>query len=362
LPSYLRDWFTQRAPGDYWSALDVSNSFEKINIPALHISGWYDTYLSGSIAGFRALRKKAATTHARDHQYLVAGPWIHIPWGDQIGEANFGREALLDTDEILLRWFNHWLKDSEEFVNEPRVRHFALGCNRWFAADEWPEAETSLSHTLYLGSNGRANSRKGDGRLTTLPPSKEEPWDVFVYDPDVPVIAPGGLQALSGAYDQARLELANDVLVYTTEPFVNVLYIFGEPTVVLYAQTSAPAADFVVKLVRVLANGTAQFLAIGIARSTWAFPDGYSQDTIHRWQFSIEPLSCLFASGECLRVEVASSAFPLYDRNPSNDTPPHLAGPWNWRRSTQFVLHSKDYPSAIHLPLASASAHEGSPP
>ncbi len=64
---------------------------------------------------------------AREHQYLIAGPWLHIPWGDRIGAADFGAEALLDTDAILLRWFNHWLKDSGEFAGEPRIRHFVLG-------------------------------------------------------------------------------------------------------------------------------------------------------------------------------------------------------------------------------------------
>ena len=123
-------------PGPYWSALDVSESLARITIPALHLSGWFDTYLSGSVAGFLAM-----AAHA-EHQYLVAGPWIHIPWGELVGEQNLGPEALLDTDALLLRWFNHWLKDSGEFAREPRIRHFALGANRWCDADAFPE--TSL--------------------------------------------------------------------------------------------------------------------------------------------------------------------------------------------------------------------------
>ena len=110
LPTYVHDWITHDTPGPYWSALDLSESLHRITIPALHFSGWFDTYLGGSIDGFRALS-------ARKDQYLVAGPWVHIPWGEIIGEHNLGPEAILDTDALLLRWFNHWLKDSGEFTH-----------------------------------------------------------------------------------------------------------------------------------------------------------------------------------------------------------------------------------------------------
>jgi len=114
------------SPSDYWTSQDVSRTVERISVPALHVSGWYDTYLRGSIDGFLALRANAGTDFARQHQYLIAGPWQHIPWGDRLGATDFGTEALIDTDEILLRWFNHWLKDSGEFKDEPHIRHFVL--------------------------------------------------------------------------------------------------------------------------------------------------------------------------------------------------------------------------------------------
>ena len=77
-------------PGDYWAALDVSRTVHKIGVPALHISGWYDIFSQGSIDGFLALCEHAASELARENQYLIAGPWIHIPWGDRIGAADFG--------------------------------------------------------------------------------------------------------------------------------------------------------------------------------------------------------------------------------------------------------------------------------
>jgi uncharacterized protein len=356
LPEYLLDWFDHDRPGEYWTALDVGQSLERIAVPALHLSGWYDTYLKGSVDGFLALTRapidSESAAFARKHQYLIAGPWQHIPWGDRIGTTDFGSEALLDTDAILLRWFNHWLKDSGEFNGEPRVRHFVLGENCWRRAESFP---TDTNHVLYLHSSGKANSRKGEGQLSTITPVTDEPCDVFVYDPEVPVLAPGGPAAASGPFDQATLELGNNLLVYTSPPLATPLRVFGVPRVSLYCSTSSSNTDLTAKLVRVRPDQTAEFICIGVARSSWLFAgSGYRADTVHRWDFDLEPTSFLLAVGERLRLEVASSAFPLYDRNPSTEVPSCRATSWDWRRSTQIVFHNASNPSALHLPVSEA--------
>jgi uncharacterized protein len=353
LPSYVRDWFMHREPGEYWAQQDISTRLERIQVPALHIAGWFDTYLEGSIAGYLALRSGAGSEFARENQYLLAGPWAHIPWGDRVGDANFGEAANLDTDAVLLRWFDHWLKDSCDFGDEPRVRYFALGSNDWRSAAEWP---SECDHALYLHSDGNANSRKGDGALSRNAPLDEEPRDIFVYDPEVPVFAPGGPQAVSGPFDQAAIELGNNLLVYTSEPAVREAEIFGQPHVVLHAATSAAQADFTAKLVRVLASGRAEFVCIGVARSSWLFREqGYAADAVRVWEFTLEPTAFVLAKGERLRLEIASSAFPLYDRNPSTGVAPEHADNWNWARSTQQILHSATHPSALFLPVTGES-------
>lgn len=353
VPSYVRDWFEHTQAGEYWIALDASQTIQHINVPALHVSGWYDMFLRGSIGGFLALTARAASDHAKENQYLIAGPWLHIPWGDKIGAADFGPQALLDTDTILLRWFNHWLKDSGEFASEPKIRHFVLGDNVWRKTHVWP---ARAKYAMYLHSDGKANSRKGDGSLGTLPPRLEEPRDVFVYDPEVPVSAPGGPTAAAGQFDQAALEMGNSVLVYSSEPLEEHLRVFGTPRVALYCSTSSAHTDFTAKLVRVKPNGAAEFLCIGIARSSWLFAEsGYTADKIHLWEFDLEPTSCSFAAGERIRLEIASSAFPLFDRNPGTDTPSARATSWDWKRSTQFVFHDSKHPSALYLPANEAS-------
>ena len=350
LPQYVLDWLDHDSPGDYWAALDVSRKLEKIIVPALHISGWYDMFLRGGVDGFIKLCECAGTEFARRNQYLLAGPWVHIPWGDRVGAADFGPEARIDTDAILLRWFDHWLKDSGSFAGEPRIRHFVLGENRWREAASFFDG---ADRALYLRSEGRANSRKGDGALSMAAPSLEEPCDIFVHDPEVPVVAPGGPLAASGQFDQATVELGNNLLVYSSEPLEKPLRIFGKPRVVLHGSTSADHADFTAKLVRVRTNGAADFICIGAARSAHLFAKAeYKADGIHRWEFSLEPTSCRFEKGERIRLEIAGSAFPLLDRNPGSDVPSCAATSWDWRRSTHTVFHSVEYRSALYLPVA----------
>lgn len=348
LPSYVRDWFAHRDPSEYWSSLDISTRVDQVGIPALHIAGWYDTYLEGSIAGYLALRNNAGSHFARENQYLLAGPWVHIPWGDRVGDVSLGEAANLNTDDVLLRWLDHWLKDSAGFKSEPRVRYFALGTNEWRTADEWPSL---ASFPLYLHSKGNANARKGDGTLSTNAPREDQPRDIFVYDPEVPVTAPGGPQALSGPFDQSALEMGNNLLVYTSEPVEREMEVFGHPRVKLFAATSAAHTDLSAKLCRVTTSGRAEFVSIGVARSAHLFGDKYEADRVHAWEFTLEPVAINLVAGERVRLEIASSAFPLYDRNPSTAVDPQDADNWNWARSTQQILHSHPHPSALYLPV-----------
>jgi putative CocE/NonD family hydrolase len=345
LPSYVRDWLAHDAPGEFWSSMDVSACAQKIAVPALHVSGWYDTYCEGSVAGFELLRERSA---AKDAQYLLAGPWVHIPWGDRVGETRWGEPALMDTDALLLRWFDHWLKDKGTWDGEPRVRHFALGEDRWCEAEGMSGA---VERTLYLRSGGRAESRKGDGVLANEAAGGAEPADVFVYDPEVPVLSP------SAGADQSAVEMGNNLLVYTSEVLNEAVHVLGRPLVALYVATSADSADVTVKLVRVMESGRAEFVCVGVARSAHLFGQAYAADEVRLWTFAMEPTSCVFAKGERIRLEVAGCAFPLYDRNPSKKAvKAREMSPWNWARSTHRVLHDAEHASALTLPVMEVRA------
>jgi putative CocE/NonD family hydrolase len=133
--------------------------------------------------------------------------------------------------------------------------------------------------------------------------------------------------------------------------------VFGAPRVVLFCSTSSAHSDFTAKLVRVRPNGGAEFICIGIARSSSLFAGkNYIADKIHRWEFDLAPTSCYFGVGDRVRLEIASSAFPLYDRNPETNVPSCRATSWDWQRSTQIVYHDADHPSALYLPSAEGAA------
>ena len=171
-----------------------------------------------------------------------------------------------------------------------------------------------------------------------------------MYDPEVPVAGPG-----VGPVNQAVMELGNNVLVYTSAVLELPLHVFGAVEIEVYCATSAPQADVVAKLVCVKPNGDAAFVAIGVARSSSLF-DSYEADVAQRWSFSLEPTSWVFAAGERLRVEIASCAYPLFDRNPGTDVAARDADSWTWQRSTQSIFHDVARPSAIRLPIAGGTA------
>lgn len=357
LPAYYRDWTGKREAGAWWARHDISTRPGAIQVPALHVWGWFDTYLHGSELLYRELCEKAGTAEARANQYLIAGPWTHIPWSRYAGETDLGPAAMLDTDAILLRWFNHWLKDSGEFAAEPKIRAFALGENRWHSLDSWPGRGTapgSPALTLFLHSAGRANSSKGDGVLSTQPPPEISPRDMFVYEPEVPAGAPGP-NAAPGQFNQARADAMNNVLVYTGPAVETRVHVCGTPRLVLYATSRSAHADLFARLERVLPDGRALNVCHGIARSSWLFRKaGHQADTIQRWEFDLEPTSCTFSEGERIRLVVSGSAFPLYDRNPGSAIAPHLATPRDWMQNQQQILHDEEHPSCVALPIVSA--------
>jgi putative CocE/NonD family hydrolase len=355
LPTYYADWVSHDLPGKYWEELDVSTKLDRIKVPALHVSGWYDLYGQGSLDGFARLSREAGTTEARRNQYLLAGPWVHIPWGRLAGEDDWGSDAVCDTDHLLLAWFDHWLKDTGAFAQEPRVRAFALGANRWHDLEQWPPAETvAPRRSWFLHSKGKANSDRGDGYLDESAPNAEEARDVLVVDPEVPVGSPG---PQPGPFRQNRLEAGNNLLAYTSAPLTEPLHVCGQPKVCLFVSSSSSACDLVAKLVRVDAKSQAWNICLGAARAKWLFGEETGADEAREWTFQLDGTSCVFAAGDRIRLEIAGTAFPLLDRSSNQpDVPAREAGPGRWRRVTHQMIHDPQFQSRLELPILQSHA------
>jgi putative CocE/NonD family hydrolase len=356
---YIGDYLEHPGDGPRWWQLNIDRQHAEIAVPMYHVTSWYDIFLQGGLANFRGLRERAKTEAAQAAQKLLVGPWAHLfpytsPTSTGTGDIDFGSAALIDLHEIQLRWFDHWLKGIDTgIMDEPPVKIFVMGDNRWRDEYEWPLARTRYV-PYYLHSGGRANTVSGDGTLDPRPPG-EEPADHFVYDPADPVPTRGGntLILAMGVQDQRPVEARPDVLVYTSGPLTSALEVTGPVAVTLYAASSAPDTDFTAKLVDVRADGFAQNLADGIARAryrdsserpTLLTPGAVTTFTIDCWA-----TSHVFRPGHRIRVEISSSNFPRFDRN--LNTGEDQATGARWQVAHQTIKHDAGAPSHIMLPV-----------
>jgi hypothetical protein len=144
--------------------------YEQISAAALNISGWYDIFLWGTFQNYLGMRQRASTKHARLNQRLIIGPWSHSNFTGSFPEREFGAAAssdALDLTGFQLRWFDRWLKDVDDGMDqEPPVMLFVMGIDRWRAEADWPLPDTQC-RSYYLHSAGQANTLHGDGNQST---------------------------------------------------------------------------------------------------------------------------------------------------------------------------------------------------
>jgi putative CocE/NonD family hydrolase len=357
--AYLTDYLRSPHDGEPWWRINIERQHAHVAIPMYHVTSWFDIFLHGGLANFSGLRAGAATAAARGAQKLLVGPWAHLfpytsPTSTGTGDIDFGAAALIDVHAIQLRWFDHWLKGIDTgLLEEPPVKVFVMGENRWRDEDEWPLARTRYT-PYYLRSRGRANTAAGDGALSPRPPEPEPP-DRFVYDPADPVSTRGGntLILAMGVQDQRPVEARPDVLVYTSEAMIEPLEVTGPVVLTLYAASSAPDTDFTAKLVDVRPDGYAQNVADGIVRAryresrtavTLLIPGSVTRFNIDLWA-----TSHVFLPGHRIRIEISSSNFPRFDRNLNTGEDPALGT--RWQVAEQTVFHDQRYPSHVLLPI-----------
>ena len=155
---YFFDWLKHPNNDAYWRRWSIRGHYRDVTVPTLNFDGWYDIFVNGPLDNFNDIRTEGATTVARTGTPLVVGPWLHIPWTQKVGQIAFRPQAANPIDQLQLRWFDYWLKRIPNGVNnEPRVRIFVMGANKWRTSDRWPLPGTRYVK-YYLHSFGRANS------------------------------------------------------------------------------------------------------------------------------------------------------------------------------------------------------------
>jgi putative CocE/NonD family hydrolase len=291
---------------------------------------------------------------ARANQRLLMGPWGHAVNRDaKLGEVDFGSQAIIDLRGEQLSWYDRWLKQ-RPLKAEPPVRIFVMGENVWRDEQEWPLARTRWTH-YYLHSGGRANSRFGDGSLSTSAPAADQPHDSYTYDPaqPVPFITDPTSSQIGGPDDYSALERRDDVLVYVTAPLTQAVEVTGPVRVDLYASSSAPDTDFMAMLLDIWPNGFRQRLCDGMVRAR--FRDGMEQPTLIEpgriYQYTIDCWNTaqVFQVGHRIGLAISSSAFPKYDRNLNTGEP--LGQTTAMAVAEQRIYHDAEHPSAVILPV-----------
>ena len=356
---YLADMLKNWKEGGYWAKTDLRPLCKEVKVPAMHTGSWYDAFQFDTLAMYTRMCREAAGEKARRGQRLIMGPWAHllpysVPTSRGTGDIDFGPEAKVELLADQERFLRCWLGGTEnEILDEPPVKIFVMGENRWRDEREGPLARTNYTK-VYLHSRGHANSLRGDGALSFNGPG-EESVDEYVYDPNNPVPTRGGtsLGLPPGVYDQTDIEQRDDVLVYTSEPLAQDLEVTGPISMRLHAASSARDTDFVAKLVDVRNTGFAQNIAEGVIRARFrdsaAAPTLITPGSVYDYAIDLWSTSHVFKAGHRLRLEISSSNFPRYDRNPNTGNDPFSDR--ELRTARQSVFHSERYPSHLVLPV-----------
>jgi putative CocE/NonD family hydrolase len=358
------DKMVRRKPNDpAWFEGGIYHDNMEIGVPSFWFASWYDVSITPNLSLFNHVRNNAKDPEIRDNQYLVIAPTLHCAYtrateNTIVGERSVG-DARLNYDEQIYKWFDLWLKGEKNDFKEatPRVQYYTMGINKWQAAETWPP-ENSKMVTYYLNSTGKANSRFGDGKLSTSKASKDQP-DGFTYDPMNPVPSYGGNVCCTGnaikggAFDQQSMEARNDILVYTTEPFSEDTEVSGFIESTLYVSSDVKDTDFTIKLIDVYPDGTAYNLDETIQRVRYR--EGYDKEVFMEkgkvYQVDLTPMSTsnYFKKGHSIRIEISSSNFPRFARNLNT-------GGNNYDESVGItahnqIHHSSKYPSQIKIPV-----------
>ena len=358
---FVEDTLAHGAYDDFWKRMSVREKYHEMDVPALHITGWYDDLVHETVYNFVQMRKHSRSEQARRGQRLLIGPWGHgIRPRAQYGDAEFGHAVELDSQQLHLRWFEHYLKDVQNGIDsEAPVRIFVMGENVWRAEQEWPLSRARPTR-LYLRSGGSANTRFGDGTLVPDLPASEMP-DRYRYDPMNPTPTYGGSGCCGGGttphgpLDQRVNQSRQDVLVYTTEPLSDDTEVTGAIEFDLYFSTDVQDTDFFATISDVYPDGKAVLVAEGMLRARFREsieePSLLTPGDIYRVAITFWETSNLFRSGHRIRLHLTSSNFPRFARNLNSARPLGEGRASDIRIATQVIYHDSQRPSALVLPV-----------
>jgi putative CocE/NonD family hydrolase len=351
LPAW-QDWLEHPGRDAFWRALSVADHHPALDLPALHVGGWFDVFLRGTLANFAGMSAAGA------QQRLIIGPWAHAVYYDALGEVDYGGSAAvaaLDLTRIQLDWFATHLAETPAPQPAPTVSIFVMGENAWRTEEAFPPAR-ARTERWYLRPGP-----DGVGRLESETPAADEGFSGFVYDPADPVPTVGGATLLPGFYvgfnagqrDQRAVERRSDVLSFTGAVLNEPLELCGPVSMVLHAATDAADTDWTAKLVDVHPDGRALNVCDGIIRARYRTgaeqPELISPGAVREFSIDMGATSLVLAPGHALRVELSSSNFPRFDAHPNTADPTSSVPADDLVVAHQQIWHSAEHPSCLEV-------------
>jgi uncharacterized protein len=367
--------FVEHPNHDFWKQRAVTTVLKHTTVPNLNVAGWYDQEdFVGPTRIYAALEQTD-----NDHlNYFVAGPWNHGGWmgesGRKLGDIDFGSDiSRYYRAHILAPWFAHWLHDKP--LNQPEAITFQTGTNVWKSYDEWPPKKSVTEQRLYLRSGGK---------LSFEPPTTNEAFDSYISDPWNPV--PYRNRPITPTYpappwrtwlvqDQRFVDHRPDVLTWQTDPLTENVTVTGDIVAELFASTSGSDSDWVVKLIDVYPDDYQQFtdevaekgagpilngyelmiadeILRGRYRNSLDTPSPITPNQVTEYKIDLHPNDHVFLKGHRIMVQVQSTWFPIYDRNPQKYVDNiYKATDADYVKATQRVYRSKQAASSIVLPV-----------
>lgn len=349
LTPHVRDSLGRQATELY----NLSGAHDGLNIPVCITTGWWDRHAT-TAEHFALLQERGAPEVRKQHR-LIVGPWSHAPatMRRNIGPYDYGPEADYPSEQLIGEWFDWIFKgvDRRRVGKELPVHLFLLNDANWSGFSDWPPPE-GVETSFYLHSNGAANTDRGNGTLSDTPPG-HEPADRYVYDPADPVMSLFAENSQNLPVDQTPIGHRQDNLVYQTAPLKDDVIVAGRARVELWIASDAPDTDFAVKLIEVGPDCLALNISAGIARARYR--EGFDREVMlekevpTRIDIDLFPVGIRFRKGSRIRLDVASSDFPAFDRN-------HNTGGNDWegtelRVAHQTVFHDASHRSRLVLPV-----------
>lgn len=337
--NFYQQWLEHSQPGEYWEQLSPQRLMDDVDLPMLHIGGWFDTFLRGTIHCYQEVASRASTP-----QHLLVGPWAHLPWGRKLGIMDYGAEAASPVDQLQVQWFDQFLKGKETGVlDKPSVYLFEMGSNRWRYLKAW-SSDNQKSYLLV--STGMSSLRDDSGSLVDSEiQAIKNNFDVFVHDPWRPVPALGGHAAIpTGQCDRSVLDCRTDVLTYTSSPLREDLSLAGEVVAEVFCQADAPSFDLSAVLSEVHGNG-----------SVYNFTQGYLRvnpgQNANPLTIKLQPTCIRIAKGHALRLSLSAACFPAYPVNAGTGAAAGNTHLMDARIITLTVSCGSDFPSQVLLPV-----------